>query len=829
MIKLNNGIRSLFRSAGLSREHFSGHFDGIVGRRAFGWVRSKSDTSRRVVVELLVDGIPVAEAAADRYRPDLSEAGLGDGHHGFQVIVPEQAIRSPSSTAEIRVKGRGVILPGGPQPVNPRLITQSGGDAEPLGHVAPAGDPPIAEAMTRVMEALYVQNRAIWSLVAKGEALPNEPAAPAPVPQGSVSAPSAETVHAATLLDEFAAAKADLGDVVIFSIIDWHFRVQRPQHLASNLARMGYRITYVSVHLDTAVPGKPLFFLKSKPAAGVFELKLRCHAPVPSVYGGFSDPTQVEDLANGLDSFCDLVGIVAPIVILQYPTWLPLAQKIPGARVVFDCLDHLAGFETTSPEVIDMEHRLIEDADLVVTTSEPLSDTVSKLRENTVIRNGAEVDYFSAPPARVIRREGPVIGYFGAISDWFDSDLVYDLASSRPDWQFVLIGSTAGADVDKLAELSNVLFTGEIPYRKLTEHLYGFDCCLIPFKINDLIRATNPVKIYEYFSAGKPVVATRMPELQLIPPGLVALADTADEFAAAIDAALAEDAIWSDRRRQWAFGQSWWARAVALARSFDTLSPRVTVVVLTYNGLAFTQACLDSLDRHTHYPNLEILVVDNASSDGTQAWLQEWAQSRPHVKLLLNETNLGFAAGNNVGIRAASGDYVVLINNDTYVTKGWVRDLIRPMLRDASLGLTGPITNMIGNEQRIRIAYADMEQMAREARKFTRSRVRDLFETGSLAFFCVAIRRSVIEEVGLLDESYGLGMFEDDDYCRRVAEAGYRMAVVDGVFIHHHLSASFDTVLDTKYELLSRNQALFESKWGQWQPHQYRSAPGFGE
>ena len=94
----------------------------------------------------------------------------------------------------------------------------------------------------------------------------------------------------------------------------------------------------------------------------------------------------------------------------------------------------------------------------------------------------------------------------------------------------------------------------------------------------------------------------------------------------------------------------------------------------------------------------------------------------------------------------------------------------------------------------------------------------------------MAIRRGVIEAVGDLDEAYTTGYFEDDDYCKRVREAGFHLAVCDDVFVHHHHSASFSQLGDkTRTSLMKRNRRIFEKRWGRWTPHSYRAEPGFGE
>ena len=428
-------------------------------------------------------------------------------------------------------------------------------------------------------------------------------------------------------------------------------------------------------------------------------------------------------------------------------------------------------------------------------------------------------------------RARPVIGYYGAIADWFDMDLVLRCAGRHPEWQFVLVGATEGADVSDARRMPNVELLGEKPYRELTYYLYALTFCIIPFKIVELTKATNPVKVYEYLCAGKPVVTTDLPELRLLPKGLVHIARSSTAFEGKIAAALKDaDPARADQRRAWAARQSWAVRARALTGVVEAHSPKVSIIVLCYDNLQFTGACLESIVAYSEYPNLELICVDNASTDGTAGFLSEFAARHDFVRVIANERNIGFAAGNNTGIRAATGAVQIILNNDTYVTKGWIRDLIRPLLLDQGIGMCGPITNMTGNEQKVSINYADMQEMAAASAAFVAKRRRKIFATDCLAFFCVAVRKDVIEKVGCLDEGYGIGFFEDDDYCTRVRNAGYRLAICDDVFVHHHLSASFEKVAAAERAvLMRRNRKLFEQKWGPWKPHAYRAEAGFGE
>ena len=139
------------------------------------------------------------------------------------------------------------------------------------------------------------------------------------------------------------------------------------------------------------------------------------------------------------------------------------------------------------------------------------------------------------------------------------------------------------------------------------------------------------------------------------------------------------------------------------------------------------------------------------------------------------------------------------------------------------------VTNNIGNEAKVDVAYDSPLDMHAVARRFTLAHMGQALEIATVAFFCVMLSRQVMQEVGLLDEAFGRGFFEDDDYCRRVANAGYRVACADDVYVHHHLSAAFDALkTEDRQRLFEVNKRYYESKWGPWVPHRYRSGTSEG-
>lgn len=623
-----------------------------------------------------------------------------------------------------------------------------------------------------------------------------------------------------------AAQAGDAPDYIVWGVIDWHFRHQRPQQLAQALALSGRRVFYVSVNLvDDARPGFQQEQLDSE--GRLFQIRLHAEG-APVIYTSAPAHDTVLQLRNGLGAVLEWANSRSMVSLVEHPFWYDIAAVLPNSRVVYDCMDHHEGFGNTADAVLQLERALMRNADLTITTSAWLDQIVSThTPHRALVRNAGEFSHFARKPDTLyVEPQGRrIIGYYGAIAEWFDLDLVEAIAARFTDCCILLIGDDTVQAKARFAHLPNVVMTGEVAYAQLPKYLHAFDVCLLPFKVIPLTLATNPVKVYEYLSAGKPVVSVDLPEMQQF-DDLVRVAQDTEGFLSAIDAVLQErdDAQAIAQRQDFAREQTWTHRAQALISHAESgiRDPLVSVVVVTYNNIAFTRACLASLEEHTQYAAIEIIVVDNASSDGSPDFLTEWAAGAANRKLILNSDNRGFAAANNQGLAIAGGEYLVLLNNDTYVTPGWVRTLFKHLQRDPSIGLIGPVTNNIGNQAKIHIEYDGMEQMLVEAGRYTRAHIGQTFPLQTAAFFCVMFSRSVYERVGDLDEAFGRGFFEDDDYCRRVEQLGLRVVCAEDVFIHHHLSASFNKVKSAdRQKLFEDNKATYEAKWGPWVPHKY--------
>ena len=233
-------------------------------------------------------------------------------------------------------------------------------------------------------------------------------------------------------------------------------------------------------------------------------------------------------------------------------SFVPSSAVVAGALrerlLIYHCVDEYSEFTgVDAPALLRLEARLAGRADVVFVTAERLLKSKRVFNRNTfLVRHGVDVDHFgraldpeTAIPPDLLSGPGPVVGFFGLVADWVDLELVAHLARRRPDWQVVLIGPVV-TSVAPLAGLANVRLLGRRPYAELPSYCKGFDAAILPFRINELTLAVNPLKLREYLAAGLPVVATPLPEVERY-RGAVALASDRDAFLAAVEAAVAPE------------------------------------------------------------------------------------------------------------------------------------------------------------------------------------------------------------------------------------------------------------------------------------------------
>lgn len=236
---------------------------------------------------------------------------------------------------------------------------------------------------------------------------------------------------------------------------------------------------------------------------------------------------------------------------------------------------------------------------------------------------------------------------------------------------------------------------------------------------------------------------------------------------------------------------------------------KTSIVILTYNQLNYTIQCIESIRQYTNSGTYEIIIVDNNSTDETRQWLSQQSD----IITILNDSNLGFPKGCNQGIEVATGDYILLLNNDTVVTENWLNNMLYCINSDERFGAVSCITNNCSYAQTIPVSYNNLHEMHAFAAGHNVPDQSKWEQRLKLIGFCYLIKRSVVDEIGLLDERFTPGNYEDDDYSLRIRKAGYKLVLCKDTFIHHYGSVSFRE--DSSYsKLMKVNAKKFEEKWG---------------
>ncbi|HEX7177379.1 MAG TPA: glycosyltransferase family 1 protein [Pyrinomonadaceae bacterium] len=346
------------------------------------------------------------------------------------------------------------------------------------------------------------------------------------------------------LNDDFASspgAVPNAPDLVCLSHLRWDFVYQRPQHLLSRCAA-GRRVFFVE---EPVFDSGPLRLEVKEREGGV----LVC---VPHLPEGLTSEVARDAVQQSLIARLFAERAVRDYVLWYYtPMALSYTRHLNPLATVYDCMDELSAFKGASPEMKACEAELLERADLVFTGGQSLYEA-KRDRHPRVYAFPSSIDAAHFAQARAITDEPadqaaiphPRLGFFGVIDERFDMELLDGVAEARPDWQLVMIGPVVKVDPESLPRRVNIHYLGMKSYRELPSYLAGWDVALLLFARNESTRFISPTKTPEYLAAGKPVVSTSIRDV--VRPygeqGLVRIADTAEEFTAAAEAAMSEDA-----------------------------------------------------------------------------------------------------------------------------------------------------------------------------------------------------------------------------------------------------------------------------------------------
>jgi GT2 family glycosyltransferase len=255
------------------------------------------------------------------------------------------------------------------------------------------------------------------------------------------------------------------------------------------------------------------------------------------------------------------------------------------------------------------------------------------------------------------------------------------------------------------------------------------------------------------------------------------------------------------------------------------------IIIPTYNNSTYTAQCLASIYQNSQ--NFRIIWIDNGSEIEEQEKVLNMLRGVPS-HIIKNKENLGFIKAVNQGMNIASSKYVVILNNDTLVTKDWLIKLRKHFIEDPLTGLVGPLTSTDGSWQgvnrlrsdlRFKDEFSNIPQYDND--KTTPNKYSQLLESlfmgehimikGMIAFFCVMTKKEIINEIGFLSEEYGTGFCDDDDYCYRIKQNGYRIYIAKDTFVYHFHRSTFSMIYSDEEinQMIKENKTKFKRKWGE--------------
>ncbi len=294
-------------------------------------------------------------------------------------------------------------------------------------------------------------------------------------------------------------------------------------------------------------------------------------------------------LANALVLRATIAALRLRLGLSKFHLWtfLPNVADYVGvlgeSLSVYYCVDEWSMFSYLDRDrTVELEQRLLHKVDAVFAINHALADAKRAVNPQTFVSpHGVDVALFgraldegTAIPAELaaIRATGrPVVGFYGTLQDWVDLELVEEVARARPEWSFVLLGQIM-VDVERLRRLPNVHLLGRKTHAELPAYCKGFDVGVIPYRRQARMEFVNPIKLREYLAAGLPVVSTSVPEVVRY-GDRCAIADTAPDFARAIEVALAASSLEARRQRAAAMAdESWQARVAQVARTIEQIA-----------------------------------------------------------------------------------------------------------------------------------------------------------------------------------------------------------------------------------------------------------------
>lgn len=234
------------------------------------------------------------------------------------------------------------------------------------------------------------------------------------------------------------------------------------------------------------------------------------------------------------------------------------------------------------------------------------------------------------------------------------------------------------------------------------------------------------------------------------------------------------------------------------------MNKKLSIITLTYNQLEnATKPYINSLFEHTNKDLFDLIIIDNASTDGTVEYLKQLKKENDNITVICNSENKGYSKGNNQGLKIANGECIGLLNNDILLSPNWYKPLFEK-LQNKETGIVSPSV--------LQSVIVKENHFLKTAQKAILKSENDYQETVKCDFSCVIFKQELVNMIGYLDENFSPAYFEDDDFCVRAILAGYKNYFSNKSYIYHKTSST-STKLPEFKSILNRNKEYFFEKY----------------
>lgn len=566
---------------------------------------------------------------------------------------------------------------------------------------------------------------------------------------------------------------------------------QRSAQLAKTFYKMGYDVHYIYAYDSSE---KQKFHL---------ELPVKAHMSI--------DMLSAEYIKQNIskESF-----FVFEIPHDKFYPYLNQANLL-GIPTVYE---HIDNWETSlGGEWFDLDiyKDFLKQADVLVATAELLKEKLQETVDyewpelnKTVhyLANAVDCELFESlldhkQPKDLVKGEKTLLYYGSLWGEWFDWKLIFGVANKFPSYTINLIGEYEGI-IDRLGKVpSNIHFLGLKKQIELPAYLKHSDYAILPFETCEIGKYVSPLKIFEYICMNKVVLSTKLPDVENYPN--VHYGDTVEEWIKILEAKPEPKQSISEfiNKHNWYNRCNALVEAVGLTKHYNH---KISVIILNRNNKKVIFRCVESLIVNNKY-NYEIIVVDNDSTDGSYEELVECYSDK--IKIIKNKKN-GCSSGRNVGVKNATGEYLVFLDSDQWVWgRSWLDKGLDILNKDKNIGAVGWAAGWF-SEGSVGGPICDyLPNRGVEKNELYRMDIAYIGTGG------MVVAKKLYDMIEGFDEYYDPTCYEDTDFALSIKYLGFDLAYCPYMTIFHLPHQTTNSGSKAHQELMNRNGAYFKDKW----------------